>query len=196
MLKVTSRLLMAIGIFGLLAVSADGAILLTPSSPNPPLVFAGVDPTGGNFDAADLATVLGGGPYTEYYKQDVGGTESGLYAPDYTTTFFNAPTDPMEADIVWNGPGIFSYQNEYLVVKDGNSQNPNVYVFDLNAAGFTGTETIQLRGFWPAQGSISHVSMFASGPYENPPPVPEPTSLAIWALGMVAAGFGARRLRK
>jgi hypothetical protein len=36
------------------------------------------------------------------------------------------------------------------------------------------------------------------GAFEAPgaTPVPEPTSLAIWALGVVAAGFGARRMRK
>jgi len=34
-------------------------------------------------------------------------------------------------------------------------------------------------------------------PGENPlPGVPEPTSLAVWCLGMVAAGFGARRMRR
>jgi len=34
-------------------------------------------------------------------------------------------------------------------------------------------------------------------PDPNPPPsLPEPTSLAIWCLGLVAAGFGARRMRK
>lgn len=34
-------------------------------------------------------------------------------------------------------------------------------------------------------------------PERDPPPgLPEPTSLAIWALGMVAAGIGARRMRK
>jgi len=30
----------------------------------------------------------------------------------------------------------------------------------------------------------------------SPPSAPEPTSLAIWCLGLVAAGFGARRKRK
>jgi len=33
-------------------------------------------------------------------------------------------------------------------------------------------------------------------PTPTPEPAPEPTSLAIWCLGMVAAGFGARRMRK
>jgi hypothetical protein len=37
----------------------------------------------------------------------------------------------------------------------------------------------------------------APPPQTAPPPgIPEPTSLAIWCLGMVAAGFGARRMRK
>ncbi len=50
---------------------------------------------------------------------------------------------------------------------------------------------------------ISGADDEGSGWFSDPPPdetpipgLPEPTSLAIWALGMVAAGFGARRMRK
>lgn len=198
MLSKALRYGLAATIVALISVPVNAAIFLSPASPNPPLVFVGVDPSGGNFTTADLVTVIGGGPYTEYYKQNVGGTEEGLNGPDYSTEFFNTPTDPEDATITWVGPGIISFDNMYLVVKDGNAHDPSVYVFDLVAAGWNGTETLVLTDFWPSQGAISHVSIMASrNPAQLPPPsAPEPTSLAIWCLGLVAAGFGARRMRK
>ena len=50
----------------------------------------------------------------------------------------------------------------------------------------------------PATGATGFVGDNGTTPpvIVDPPGVPEPTSLAIWCLGMVAAGFGARRMRK
>jgi hypothetical protein len=47
-----------------------------------------------------------------------------------------------------------------------------------------------------ADGTFEEWSAQAPPPTASLPGVPEPTSLAIWCLGLVAAGFGARRMRK
>jgi hypothetical protein len=70
---------------------------------------------------------------------------------------------------------------------DNGTSNPSDHFFAGHVAGFPVTS-----------GFTSH---YIAGSGTTPPPettpgVPEPASLAIWALGMVAAGFGARRMRK
>ena len=142
----------------------------------------------GCFDVTALS------PLALVYKQNAGtgGTEEGSYAASYTTTF----NDDRSGGLIDYISGPVAFCTEcYLVVKDGNN-SPAQYFFDIS--GWNGTEDITLSGFWPQNGSISHVSIHGVAtdpPLEDDPPssVPEPTSFLL-----ISAGFGmvAMRLRK
>jgi hypothetical protein len=77
-------------------------------------------------------------------------------APYYTTTF-TPPGDPHSADIVWDDNGFKISNAAYLLVKDGN-HDPAWYLF--NIAGWNGEDPLELTGFWPNGGAISHVGIF------------------------------------
>jgi hypothetical protein len=117
---------------------------------------------------------------TECYKSDDPGIESGPLAGSYDTTFI-PPGDPEGADIVWTGPGVAT--ETYLLVKDGR-QDPAWYLFDLD--GWDGMETLELRNFWPAQGAISHVSLYCT-------PVPEPSTILLLGAGLIGLTVYSRR---
>lgn len=98
---------------------------------------------------------------TEIYKQDQGaGSDAGSLAGYYTTTFFDTPTDPSGATIAQTvaGAPAPSVIAKYLLVKDGK-HSPAWYLFDLEALGWDGMETLSLTTFWPGGGAISHVSL-------------------------------------
>lgn len=95
------------------------------------------------------------GTDTEGYKDDQGGSESGSAQGWYSTTY---NSDLSGADIVWEGasnPHITG--PTYLLVK-GGKQEISWYLFDISS--WDGVGTISLSGFWPGNGSISHVSVF------------------------------------
>lgn len=173
----------------LVASSANAAIdvsqPITPTSGDtvgPPITRWEIGTPAGNFDYSSLI-----GDYTEVYKQDVGGGESGALAGSYTTTFA-PPTNPNDATITWDGGSFVNTEKIYLLVKDGNA-TPAQYLFDIS--NWDGKSTLVLQGFWKdVQGSISHVSIFSQGgPSESEDIIPEPMSLAIWGglscLGLV-----------
>jgi hypothetical protein len=114
---------------------------------------------------------------TEVYKQDQGGGETGSFATDYTTQFFNTPTDPQEALVTWDGPNIINCPNCFVLVKDGNA-NPAWYLININS--WDGMENLDLQNFWPAQGAISHVSIWTQ-------PIPVPA--AVWLFGSGLLGL-------
>lgn len=134
----------------------------------------------------------------ELYKDNVGGSETGAAAAWYTTTYFNDPLDPKDADITWDnapaGPFIDpTADTTYLLMKDGK-QDPAWYLFDLSALGWDGKEDIQLRNFWPRQGAISHLSMYGvTGCEEECFEVPEPGPLGLLGVGLIALHIGRRR---
>jgi len=202
--------------FVLFVADAEASVItITPTTAQQWTMGANSNPSEADLEqviglAAGTLVVSGG------YKSEVAnppnpngeGVDLWQFANSYDTIFSMTATDPENATITWiTGQPFISFTDMYLVIKDGK-QNPSVYIFNLNKldldangsfeSHWNGTDTIQITGFWPDQGAISNVQIVRGS---NPqitliPNLPEPTSLAIWALGMVAAGFGARRLRK
>jgi hypothetical protein len=163
------------------------ALTITPSTAacgSPTCLFATGNETGQNAIDAALEALIGTSDFI--YKSDVGQADSGSAADWYNTAYFNTPLDPSDADITWVGPGVIGGGPIYLLVKNGN-HTPAWYLF--NISNWNGTETIQLQGFWPDQGAISHVAI-----YGGTTTVPDGGSMAM-LLGMALMGLaGARRM--
>jgi len=144
-----------------------------------------------NKNANDIAAIIGyvGPPaFSELYKQNTGTplpSDTGAFAPSYITAYNG---DMSGGTISWvsGQPAINWGQHVYLFVKDGN-QTPAWYLFDITALGWdaNGQETIIMQNFWPSNGSISHVALYA--------PVPIPA--AAWLLGSGLLGLVAIRRR-
>ena len=172
----------------LLPVSSVEALDITPTSGTLGVSrFTGIiNNTPGAIAEANL--LCGNCLVTEQYKQNVGGGEEGPLAGSYSTVFLNTPGDPSGATITYTGGNIVSAP-AYLFVKDGN-QTPAWYLFNLTTLTWNGTDTLNLSGFWPAQGAISHVSLFGGSSTS----VPEPATLSL--LGMGLLGFAAAQRRR
>jgi len=139
----------------------------------------------------DCIPASGSDAFELLYKKDVDeGLESGGFAGSYETEFDSSPDDPADAYIRYVGGPAISCGVCWLVVKDG-SHEPYYYFYDLGAAGWNGTDTIELLGFWPDGGAISHVSIWGR-PGTN---VPEPGTLGLIGLGLAGLGFATRRRR-
>lgn len=136
-----------------------------------------------------LATIEASHPgLVELYKSDQSGTgsvDSGGYADDYDTVFSNTATDPADASITWTGPGVIFCGDCYVLIKDGN-QDPSWYLFEL--ASWDGQMTIDLTGFWPNQGAISHVSIMG-----RPAVIPVPAAVWLFGSGLLGLVGVARR---
>lgn len=174
-------------------VSAQPAVALTlsPSTPEcasqPPNgtpCFLAANDDQGSSDIEWLADL--GIDATLGYKQNVGQKKDEGPGADWYATDFEPDVEPMNATITWNGSGSLPCPICYVIVKDGNS-TPARYLFDIST--WDGLETIFLTGFWPGQGSISHVAIYLSDIQF----IPEPVSLLLLGTGVAV---GAARLRR
>lgn len=126
------------------------------------------------------------------YKGAVGNIDEGTFAASYNTVFANTESDPSDATITHIAGLSIVCPECYLAIKDGN-QNPSYYFYNLSS--WNGTETIELRDFWPEQGAISHVSIWGREGITPPTgTAPEPSLIALLGLGLL--GFGTTQLRK
>ncbi len=162
-----------------MAIAAH-ALLITPSTMPQ---FTGNDNS--NLNAAQITAIVGGGLLTEVYKQNVGEAfDTGLFALSYQTTFSNAPLDPQDADIDYVGGPTIPGQ-VFLYVKDGN-QEPAFYIFDITS--WNRVEGLDLRGFWPNQGAISHVTLL-NRPGTVPPGTVPDGGGTLALLGLAVGAF-------
>ena len=165
-----------------LSVSAN-ALSISPGSE----IDSGPETGQAAIDAIILPLIA---PSTEVYKQDVGGAESGSLAGSYQTTF-NADQSGGTVDYI-SGPIV--NPTAYLLVKDG-AQDPGWYLFNLTALGWNGTEDLVLSGFWPNQGSISHISLYGGPGGGGQTGVPDGGStVALLGLALAALAVARRKL--
>ncbi|MGQ9663177.1 MAG: hypothetical protein ACUVWX_12685 [Kiritimatiellia bacterium] len=173
-------LLFALNASALLITPMDLSLVMTGSEPSQATITSILEDYFASILPYDLPLL---------YKQEVDGAEDGLFAP-YYTTFFSPPGDAENGLITWVGPQAINQESVYMLVKDGN-QSPSWYLFNLRSAGWDGQEDLELRGFWPAKGSISHVTIYGGGTS-----IPDGgTTLTL--LGLALLGLGtARKLLK
>lgn len=130
----------------------------------------------------------------ELYKYNVGGVEEGLLTGSYT------PAMTVDGGTISYIGGAFVGPVAYLLVKDGNNE-PAWYLFNLtDIFGWNGQDTLELSGFWPGQGAISHVTLYGTegegedgGGGGSGGTIPEPATLVLFGAALAVAGARLRR---
>jgi hypothetical protein len=178
----------AVAVVGALAFNAS-ALIVGPGSP----VVTGDDNS--NLSDAQITSLLSSysvGPLSAVYQQLLNGAESGSHAGSYTTTFANSPTEPQDADISFDGGlNLSGFSDLWLYVKDGTSR-PAYYLIDLKTLGWDGESALQLRGFWPNDGSITQVRILG-----NSSAVPDGgVTVALLAAGLSGLGMVRRFINR
>lgn len=162
-------------------VASAGAVPFYDVSPSTPTVAVGTNSSQPSI--SDIQTATGVSPLTIAYKKDaVTGTEGGSYKNSYSTTFQNSANDPSGALIEYNSGPVLSLDPLFLLVKDGD-HNPYWYLFNISS--WNGTDTIRLTDFWPNQGAISNLVIYAG----NQTSVPDGATTAL-LLGIVLLSVG------
>lgn len=144
-------------------------------------------------DANDIEGMVGVTDLVLLYKDEVEGSESGLYASSYDTTFSNSAADPEDALIDYIGGDSIACDSCYLVIKDG-IHSPAQYIFDLSDLSYLslggewlggewdGVMSLFIDGFWSEGGTISHIAIFGT--------ISEvPLPAAFWLFGTALIGF-------
>jgi hypothetical protein len=161
------------------------ALTLEPPD-NPEFIWQ--SDSGETFAPPDPNLVLDGYPLLELlYKSDFGGTDSGIYASSYQTTWgnFDADNEPFRALIEYIGGLFISYDTIVFVAKDGQNWN---FIWDISY--WNGTDSIELLiNNPPYTAAISHVAIWGAGPRE----VPEPSTLLLLGAGLIGLAFCARK---
>ena len=145
------------------------------------------------YDGFDIEAPKG---LEQLYKINDDGSEVGTLATSYSTVFSGSSGDYDGATISYVGGSSVSCQECFLLVKDGHA-SPNQYLFDLEALGWDGKVELVLSGFYPNQGAISHIDLWAQGsdvPADDDVPVPEPGTLLLFGAGLLGAGLA--RIRR
>lgn len=188
MRSLTSRVFVAAAIVLGASLQAQ-ALTLSPSTPacgSPACIAETGNETSNDDILAAIADKIG--TAVSVYKQNVGeGSDSGTFASSYVTTFSNTSSDPSNALIDYISGPFITGSSIWLVVKDGN-QTPAWYLF--NISNWNGTEDLVLQNFWPGNGAISHVEIFAGGTS-----VPDGgTTSMLLGLGLLGLAAVRRRL--
>lgn len=186
-LRTLSKLLFAgLALLGM-GTAANATIVLTPANTIPGL--PGMGPS--NCEPGCVNAIFNTSGLSLLYKSDedgdLVGNDSGTYAGSYSTWFYNDVGDPGNALLFYTGGADIDCPSCYLAIKDGN-QTPGYYFYNLSA--WDGQETLSLLNFWPGKGAISHISIWGRG---TPTSVPEPSTMALLGLGLLAIAFTQRR---
>lgn len=186
--KMMIRILLTLA-FTVAAVQAH-ALTIIPQAADNLTVWTG-DVNNTSVIALEIADIMGIdiGDLDPLYKAEASATvvEEGDFLGSYETVFGPDPLDPGDATIEYVSGDIINSLTTYLLIKDGN-HSPAWYLYDIS--GWDGTEIVEIEGFWPAFGAISHVAIYGV----DAAPVPEPATMLLFGTGL--AGLAGSRLRK